>query len=272
MNKLKGFITLLRPFNCLMASIAVLIGFLVSAGFFLLVNEIVLLMASAFLVCGAGQTINDIADYKIDKKIKPTRVLPAGVVSLKEAKVFVVILFLIGNALALVVSITAFSVAVVFSLILFFYSVYLKKWKYLGNLLIALSSAVPLIYGASIINNYLLVGWFAGAAFFASYSREVIKDFEDIELGERDKTSLPVKFGCNANIFVYVSYSIAVLTGFFAAAFFRLNLIYLTLLLLASFFFVVSGIDLSLSRFNKAQKNAKIGMLIALISFASVIL
>ena len=64
------YLTIIRPFNCIMAAVATLIGFSVALGGFAFTIPLMLAMVSAFLICGAGQAINDYFDREIDKKTR----------------------------------------------------------------------------------------------------------------------------------------------------------------------------------------------------------
>ncbi len=68
-----------------------------------LLELFLIFIAGAFLIRGAGCTVNDIWDKKIDKHVKRTvnRPLPSGLVSTKQAVIFAALQFLLGFILLL---------------------------------------------------------------------------------------------------------------------------------------------------------------------------
>ena len=75
--RVSALIELMRVRNCLMAAIAVAIGFFLVGGLEPLFLAAV--MFSAFLICAGGQVINDVFDFEIDAKLsktKPSKVPP----------------------------------------------------------------------------------------------------------------------------------------------------------------------------------------------------
>jgi len=66
---LSAYFKILRPLNCIISAVAVFIGFSVANSAVQFTIPLLMAMAAAFLICGAGQAINDYYDAKIDKKI-----------------------------------------------------------------------------------------------------------------------------------------------------------------------------------------------------------
>ena len=120
-------IKVMRPFNCLMAAFATAIGYWASLERFALSWPLCLALAAAFLVCGAGQALNDYFDRVVDRKIKPDRPIPSGRLPAKFVLAESLLLFAAGNALAFQVNSAAFTISVVFTLLLIAYSSLLKK-------------------------------------------------------------------------------------------------------------------------------------------------
>ena len=71
---MKHFLEILRPVNCLMASVAVFIGaYIGGIDWTASLEPLILAMASAFLICSGGMVINDFFDARLDKVEKPHR-------------------------------------------------------------------------------------------------------------------------------------------------------------------------------------------------------
>jgi len=118
---MKPFLEILRPFNSLMASLAVILGAFISFGTFfqLPFNSVILASFVVFLVCGSGNVINDYYDYEIDLVNAPNRPLPSGKITKKSALIFSAILFLLGIGISAMINKYALAVAIVASVFLF---------------------------------------------------------------------------------------------------------------------------------------------------------
>ncbi|AJF59695.1 MAG: UbiA family prenyltransferase [Candidatus Diapherotrites archaeon] len=265
---LEHFFEILRPFNCFMAAFAVFIGYAVSVGSIGFSFQVFLAMVSAFLICGAGQAVNDFFDWRIDRKIKPFRPIPAGHIESKAAFLYSVMLFLIGITISFFINEVAFLIAVLFSLLLLAYSAYTPQHKYFGNALIAMSTAITLVFGASVSGNYSVVVLLAASAFFSSLGREITKDVEDSAEKGFKKTLpmiLPIE---QINLAVFGSYiagiSIA-LYVWFSGMLKGAGFLFLTLA--AGGIFLYAGAKLAEKDAKASQELSKIAMFIALIAF-----
>ena len=124
---LSAYFKILRPLNCIISAVAVFIGFSVANLAVQFTMPLLLAMIAAFLICGAGQAINDYYDAKIDKKIRPEKPIPSGKVNAKAVFAYSAILFIIGIALSYFINIYAFFVAIVSAFLLYSYAAKLKK-------------------------------------------------------------------------------------------------------------------------------------------------
>jgi geranylgeranylglycerol-phosphate geranylgeranyltransferase len=181
-----GYLELLRPKNCLMAAFAVLIGsFLYLKLDLLLVwTPVAYAMLAAFLITGAGNGINDYFDVQADKVNRPKRPIPSGRVSRKGALAFSIILFVLGISLAALTMVLAFAIAVFNSLLLVVYSWSLQHKTFFGNFTVAYLTGSTFLFGAAAVGNIQLALIFALLAGLATFSREIVKDLEDLE-GDR---------------------------------------------------------------------------------------
>lgn len=271
---IKGFIELIRPMNCFLAAIAVFIGYSVSVFAIQLDLTLLIAMASAFLICGAGQAVNDVFDLKIDKKLHPKKPLPSGRVSVTGARYFYMLLFILGILLSFFINSTAFLIAIVFSILLLVYSIFMKEYKYLGNVVVALGTAFTLIYGAAISLNFSVVVFLAGSAFFANWGREIIKDAEDLDVDRGFKKSLPMLVPKEFIKWIVLAlYILAiVLAAYVWISGLLSGIFYIGLILISAVFFMLSFLLLFRGKLSEAQLQSKIAMAVALLAFLAGVL
>jgi len=269
---MKPYLELMRFGNCAIAAIAVLIGYtIITLDFSIGVG---LAMLSAFLICGAGQAINDVYDLNIDKKINRSKPIPSGKITRKNALRFAQLLFIIGILLAALINTWAFLIALIFSFLLVIYASVLYKVKYIGNIVVALGTAFTLIYGASVTGNIpLIIIIFALSAFFANMSREITKDFEDLIKDKGFKKTLPMISKKLGKVFAISYHLLAILFALVAFIFFLPeNFVYLFFVILATITFGRSIRLLLKNDFKQSQKGCKKGMLFSLLAYVSAII
>lgn len=163
------------------------------------INSIFMVIAafSAALIAAGGYVINDYYDKEIDSINKKDRVLPSGLISLQTAFKYSLVLFLSGIILSFFLkNFICTSIAIINSLLLFFYARNLKKQFLTGNLVVAFAAASTFIYGA-IANTNLKNGFIIGIyAFLFTLIREFIKDIEDSKADSFYKAkTLPIILG-----------------------------------------------------------------------------
>ncbi|MBN2126936.1 MAG: UbiA family prenyltransferase [Candidatus Diapherotrites archaeon] len=264
---LKSFWELLRPLNCFMAGIAVIIGALLAGSIPSI--EWIYAFISVFLICGAGQAINDFFDLEIDKKSHKERVLASGKIKPETALMYSMVLFFIGILIATLLNFTALMIALIFSVLLIAYSAFLEKLKYFGNLIVAAGTSFTLIFGATLTGNYSIVLILALSAFFTNYSRELIKDLEDLKADKGIKETLPMILGKQkTKLIIGASYGLAI--GLSLSVFIEGMIsspVYLILILISAIVFILSQLNLIKGKLTESQSLSKKGMIIALIAF-----
>lgn len=187
-------------------------------------STFLLLCLSSVLVAAAGYIINDYFDLDIDLVNKPDKLVVEKIIPRRWTIILHLVLsiagILIGFYLDYATPIRFLGIAnTVCVLLLFVYSISLKKKLLAGNTLISLLTAwVVLVITWCEFTSYPRVGGidfaklsrytflYAGFAFVISIIREVIKDMEDIE-GDRKYgcTTMPIVWGLHASkIFVAV--------------------------------------------------------------------
>ena len=177
-----------------------------------LLNEnFVILLIVTILIAASGYIVNDIYDYNLDQINKPEKVVLGKFLKSRDA----IIIYMLFNSLAIILSIFLCIkieqeiYILVFLLIIYclwLYSKKLKKYKIIGNILIAFFISlsilnVPLFSYKNILSDdrffiFLIISIFSALAFLINVKREIIKDIEDIEGDTIHKVkSLPIIFG-----------------------------------------------------------------------------
>src|SRR5674476_1679977 len=85
MNKLGGFMRLMRPVNCTMMGFAVLVGAVLASSQFGSLNWLNILFGflTGFTFCAAAMVINDYYDRTIDAINEPQRPIPVSYTHLR---------------------------------------------------------------------------------------------------------------------------------------------------------------------------------------------
>ncbi|MAG18050.1 MAG: hypothetical protein CL944_01090 [Candidatus Diapherotrites archaeon] len=267
MNK---YLSLLRPLNGIISMFGVFTGYSIAQKAFTFNLELFIGMIAAFLITGAGNVINDYYDLEIDKKLNK------AIQQTKDKKLLVYsgILFATGILISFLLNIHAVVIAIAVSVLLIAYSTIMQKYKFLGNWVVALGTALTLIYGASIIQNYDSIFILAGSALLANAAREIIKDTEDLRGDSGIKTTLPMllDFGAIKSI-VLLLYSLAIILAAWAWVLgFMQGPYYILLILAAGILFFNSWKFLRGKKFKTAQQYSKYGMIVALLAFLGGIL
>ncbi len=284
--KFKDTIEILRPINCLMGSLTVIIGLLntrMGVPFDILLINISLGVLTYFFLAGSGMIINDIYDLSIDSINRPERVLPSGRMTIKQAKIQFILTYGIGVALAVLHSFL-FSLgflniilAAFFGFIGWIYAKYGKKSGFPGNIIVSISFSIGLIYGAvlnsSIIPPYIY--FFFLTSFFLLLSREIVKGCEDIEGDTKEGVkTLAIKLGIKKATIFSIIFEIMAIVFFILPIF--TDIINPTLFLILMIFgliIVCSSIALSIRKtlekkdFKKISLLLKIGAFLGLIAF-----
>jgi len=261
-----------------MAAIATWLGFCLASQSFVFNLTALVSIVSVFLICGAGQAINDYFDRDIDKKINSKRPIPSGAVKAEQALLFSLVLFLVGIILASFINAWALIIAIIFAGLLVLYSGYLKHLKFFGNWIVALGTAFTFPFGAAsagmqLTSFYIILIPFA-SALFSNVAREITKDLEDFEKGEQGKKILRDLLGFKSTKLVVVLVSLisilVLLIPFFLPVY---KLTFYLPLVAISILISLFSINLVLKdKFKKAQKFDKIAMLVGLIAFLSALL
>jgi geranylgeranylglycerol-phosphate geranylgeranyltransferase len=193
------YLKLMRPINGVMASVAAVIGLLITLRLSLDVDvvKVVILLASTFLFSSSSMVMNDYFDREVDAVNQPQRPIPSGEVRPRNALAFSITLMVIGLALSSLISLEALAIAVLACVTFTAYNKGLKKYGLIGNACVSLCVALTFVYGASTAGGIEgIVLLFSGMAFLANMSREVIKGIADVEGDKiRDVKTLAISHG-----------------------------------------------------------------------------
>ena len=273
---------LVRPANLGVSFVGTIVGGLVAAGEGIGVSPtlwVYLLLAGISTACvtAAGNVLNDILDLEGDRTNHPDRPLVTGEVRVETARGLVVGLFFAGLFLVLPVIAAEPWVGVILGaavLSLLGYEFLFKARGFVGNLVVAFLTAMVFLYGGAAAGNGALLLPFAGMAFLATLSREVIKDMEDVR-GDIDRSTLPMVYGlpfsasvARASVFSAIVLS-AVPLAWFAPLTTAAGIIYLGVVAVADVIFVVSVVYLP-ARLHYEQTMSKVAMSVALLAFLAV--
>jgi geranylgeranylglycerol-phosphate geranylgeranyltransferase len=181
MGKLKGYLQLIRPLNCFMMGIAVIVG----ASLVSVLNFSVNLLfgfVTSFSLTAASMAINDYIDREIDSINEPNRPIPRGDIKPKDALIFATILCIIGLIAAFETNLSSFIVAIIALIISVTYITKGKDTGLPGNFLVSATVVIPFIYGGLTIGSIEISTLiFVTIVFLSNTGREITKGIVDIE-------------------------------------------------------------------------------------------
>ena len=194
----RGVVELTRPVNAIVAGILTFTGAFVALGSGVVsaVEPTVVATVVTVLATGAGNAINDYFDREVDRINNPERPLPRGSVAPRTAILFSALLFAVAGGLSLALPLVAIAIAVTNITILLVYTPILKESPGLGNAAVAYLGGSAFLFGGAAVGDLVAPGILFVLAALATFSREVIKDVEDLS-GDRenDLKTLPIAIG-----------------------------------------------------------------------------
>ena len=196
MKTLLAILKIIRPVNILITFLSVIVAGVIALGKNIFAEAILLSAVSEAIAVAGGNIINDYFDIEIDKVNRPERILPSGKLSMNSALILYLIFMVLSIVISFFVSNLIFLLMLFTQLFIFLYSFCFKKIILAGNLIVALLVGSAFILGAAAAGNI-----FAGIipfifAFLINFSRELLKDMEDIKGDSaRNVISFPNKYG-----------------------------------------------------------------------------
>ena len=182
---MNAYLEILRFGNAVMAAIAVILMMFVGHYYEL---PIILCALIVFFATGAGNTINDVFDVKIDEVNKPHRPIPSGRISVENARNYAFFLFAVAIILSFIVSYMINSIwisviVVIACIIMYFYARNLKAMPLVGNITVAVLTGFCFVIAGTVVSAaldstyYLHVSIILGLfATFMTLAREIVKD------------------------------------------------------------------------------------------------
>ncbi|WP_455392579.1 UbiA family prenyltransferase [[Eubacterium] cellulosolvens] len=276
---MSGVLKLIRPINCFMGVLGVLIGAMVGVGLDAFGSEhlfkVLLGCVIVYFFMVAGNMMNDYFDRDLDKINHPQRPIPAGELMAKDVissaaliYVFLIILGLMVNYMMLIILIIAL-------ILMVGYEVSLKRRGFVGNISISILVGLLFMFGAAAVQRFDVVIFLSLLAFLATLTREIVKDIEDIK-GDVDRETLPKRVGIKpAGVVAGVALVIAIILSPIPVypevlPMFELNklsIYYLYLIIPADIIFILSMVYF-IKNPRVASLGLKGGMAIALLAFA----
>ncbi len=218
MKDLKYFFLLSRPLNVLITLIAFALAAHIAQGdlrFCLQDPQFWYGCLALTVITATGYWVNDAFDFKIDRENKPRKVIVNAQLSVKK----VLSAYFATVTLALGLSfwfqeLTLFAINAGAVVLLFLYAWLLKRTTVVGNIVIALLTALVVYYAALMYVPRTAVMWLILFAFEITFIREVVKDVEDIKGDLKFKLqTLPIRIGIQATKYVLmVSYLVFVMS------------------------------------------------------------
>lgn len=224
MVNFKVFWRLTRFEHSILTMLGVVVGALLSSQSFaqLQLSEFYLFLMGlgpAFVTAGAF-ALNDYFGFETDRANKRfDRPIVSGEVKLGEARLIAFALLIFGVFVSIPFGAAAFFISLIFALVCLVYDLFLKKLPFVGNAFVALTMAVPFVYGAVVSVGFLngLVVVISLIAFLVGIGREILNTTRDV-IGDEviGAVTLPMLIGeknaiRTASVFILsgVAFSIA---------------------------------------------------------------
>lgn len=273
------FLKLVRFEHALMLAIAVLIAETIVLGHLPAFTGAILLSLLVPVFSEMGSfALNDYLDRESDRLNKKTdRPLVKGTISPKFAYFFSIFAFLLSTLAAFFIHLPAFAIALLFNILAIAYNYKLKDLPLLGNAYIALTMAIPFIFGNIVVsasfNSTVLI--LAVLGFISGLAREIIKTVQDLEgdVKARKARTLPVLIGkINSLCFAALLYAIFIPLSFLPFLFgLRQNPISLVLVIIANIGIIYILISIirfpGVSAFEKARNISLVALFLGLVGY-----
>lgn len=144
------------------------------------------------LLSSTSYVLNDVIDYHYDRKhpFKKFRPIASGEISIAQATFIVFVMTFVSLILALFSSISFFLLSLVFILLHFFYSLYLKRHPVIDIFTISLSFMIRTFAG-EVVTGYHIPSWLLLTIFFISLFMATIKRHAELSVqGQGTRESL----------------------------------------------------------------------------------
>ena len=183
---LGAYFRVIRPSGCILIVASTLIGQILALGNLPEPRIAIIASLSCFLLTASSFTLNDFVDYEVDLINTPQRPIPSGRMTRGEALRYGIALGIAGisvtallNPIALIVGLSVYALTVL-------YTVKVKVYGFIGNIIVALIIASYFLFGYLTINSYIdaYIVSVSGICFFYVLGGEVAQSIGDAE-GDR---------------------------------------------------------------------------------------
>jgi len=185
----RALLELIRPWASILMGAAVLVGaFLGDPNISLFSLKTLFSCITGFSLTAAAMALNDYFDCEVDAINEPSRPLPSNSATMKSAIIITTTLSGAGLVFSYLTSIICLAVATAAVIIMLTYSTFGKQKGLLGNLLVSMCIATPILYGSLAVSNGIQLNalLFASIAFLMNTGREITKTIVDLS-GDRAK-------------------------------------------------------------------------------------
>jgi geranylgeranylglycerol-phosphate geranylgeranyltransferase len=216
-----AYIRIIRPSGCILIAATTLIGQALALSGLPESTTAAKAILSGFLLTASSFTLNDYVDHKIDSINTPQRPIPSGRMTRLEALRYGYALGIAGVAATLSLNPTAAALGIAIYALTIFYTVKMKLYGFIGNIIVALSIASYFLFGALTVKTYIEpnIVCISCICFFYVLGGEVAQSIADAE-GDRLRgvKSIPLMSGSRtAAIVASVCYGLMAVMGAYTA-------------------------------------------------------
>lgn len=196
-DSVRGYVELTRPLNVLTSGVLTFVGAFVAGGALAAPRPTAAAVGATWAAVAAGNAVNDYFDRAVDAVNRPDRPIPRGAVSPRGALVVTGLALAVAVGLAATLPPLALGIAAVNLVALVVYTEYLKGLPGVGNAVVAYLGGSTFLFGAAAVGALGPAAASLGLlAAVATFSREVVKDVEDVAGDEAEGLrTLPIVVG-----------------------------------------------------------------------------
>lgn len=151
--------------------------------------------AAAFALAAFANASNDWFDVEIDRIAHPSRPLPAGELTRRQALVCAAIAATMALVFAASVTVAMAETTAAVLAVMMLYSSHLKRSGVAGNITVAVVGSLPFVYGAWSVAAPAASVPLVVIALPLHLARELAKDIDDAPGDRRARSTVPVKLG-----------------------------------------------------------------------------
>lgn len=202
-DRVRGLAELTRPVNAVAAGGLTFVGAYVAGGAFASSVATGAAIGATIFATAGGNAINDYFDREIDRINAPDRPIPRGSVTARAALGLSLLLFAIAVGLALTLPLLAIAIAALNLVLLVSYTTFFKGLPGAGNAVVAYLGGSTFLFGGAAVGNLWTPAVLFVLAALATFTREVVKDVEDMAGDEAEGLrTLPIAIGRQRAVWV----------------------------------------------------------------------